>query len=157
MTRTAEARFWQGAGAAIGIAGGFLMAYSLGRYGLASIDPAALMYGMAASFMMLCGGACYIAGRALHVEETALTSREASLWKTLATVCIVAGGVVVISAWRQHSSLLLDRIATGLAGAFSVMFGVLCLVGERVMSHMHDALGVVRTEDRSKVTVISHS
>ncbi len=151
MSRNTEARFWQAVGGAVGILGGFLIAYDFGRYGLASIDPVALMYGMAASFLVLTGGACYIAGRALHVEETALTTREASLWKTLATVCIVAGGVVVISAWRQHTGLLLDRMATGLAGAFSMMFGVLCRVGERVMSHMHDVLAAGKTEDKSAV------
>lgn len=148
MTRTAEARFWQGVGAAIGVAGGFLMAYDFGRYGLASIDPKALMMGAAASFLMLAGGACYIAGRALHVEETELTPREASLWKTLATVCIVAGAVVVVGAWRESGEFVLDRLATGLAGAFSMMFGVICLVGERVMSHMHDAL--VMNKETSK-------
>jgi hypothetical protein len=69
-----------------------------------------------------------------------LGSREATLWKVLATVCLVAGGVVVVVAWRQSNTLMLDRLTMGLAGAFSMMFGVLCLVGERVMSHMHDAL-----------------
>ena len=154
MTRTAEARFWQGMGAAIGIAGGFVMAYNMGRYGLASIEPVALLYGMAASFLMLAGGACYVAGRALHVEETALTSREASLWKTLSTVCLVAGGLVVISAWRQNGDLLRDRMAMGMAGAFSMMFGVICLVGVRVMSRMHDALVLPRSEEKSRVASI---
>ena len=141
MTRTAEARFWQAVGALIGITGGSLLGYAFGKYGPASIEPRALMLGIAGSFLILTGGASYISGRALHVEETALTSLEATLWKTLAAVCLVAGGIVVVAAWRQNNTLLLDRLAMGLAGAFSMMFGVLCLMGERVMSHMHDALG----------------
>ena len=154
MTRAAEASLWQGLGAAIGIAGGFVMAYNLGRYGLASIEPIALLYGMAASFLMLAGGACYVAGRALHVEETVLTPREASLWKTLSIVCLVAGGVVVMSSWRESGDLLRDRMAMGMAGAFSMMFGVICLVGVRVMSRMHDALALTRPEEKSRVASI---
>jgi peptidoglycan/LPS O-acetylase OafA/YrhL len=140
MTRTAEARFWQGLGAFIGIAGGSVLGYAFAKYGPASIEPRALYMGVAGSFTILAGGACYIAGRALHVEETALTATEAFLWKALALVCLAAGATVVVFAWRQHDVLVLDRLAMGLAGAFSMMFGVLCLVGERVMSHMHDVL-----------------
>jgi hypothetical protein len=140
MTRTSEARFWQGVGAIIGIAGGSAVGYAFAKYGLASIEPKALMLGIGGSFTILTGGACYIAGRALHVEEAKLTATEAFLWKTLALVCLVAGGTVVVLADRQNGALLLDRLAMGLAGAFSMMFGVVCLMGQRVMSHMHDAL-----------------
>ena len=149
MTRTSEARFWQAVGAMVGIAGGAMLGYAFGKYGLASIEPRALMLGIGGSFTILCGGSCYIAGRALHVEETTLTSTEAFLWKALAVVCITAGGVVVVFADRQHGSLLLDRLATGLAGAFSIMFGVVCLMGERVMSHMHDVLVVGKAGDKT--------
>jgi hypothetical protein len=149
MTRTSEARFWQTIGAAIGITGGFLLAYDMGRFGLASIDSKALLYGMMASFLILAGGACYIAGRALHVEDTPLTSHEAGLWKTLATVCIVAGAVVVVGAWRQTNDLILDRLAMCSAGAFSMMFGVICLVGQRVMVHMHGALSTNKSTEKA--------
>ena len=37
MTRTSEARFWQAIGAAVGIAGGFLLAYDMGRFGLLTL------------------------------------------------------------------------------------------------------------------------
>ena len=148
MTRTAEARFWQAVGAIIGIAGGSALGYAFGKYGPASIEPRALMLGVAGSFTILTGGACYIGGRALHVEETRLTSTEAFLWKTLALVCLASGAAVVAFTWSQHKALLLDRLAMGLAGAFSMMFGVVCLMGERVMSHMHDAL--VGDAERSK-------
>ncbi len=145
MTRASEARFWQGVGAFIGIAGGAVLGYAFGKYGPASIEPRALVMGLAGSFTILAGGACYIAGRALHVEETTLTATEAFLWKTLAMVCLVAGAAVIAFTSRQHEVLLLDRLAMGLAGAFSMMFGVVCLTGERVMSHMHDALVVTKT------------
>ncbi|HEY5162304.1 MAG TPA: hypothetical protein VII81_04755 [Terriglobales bacterium] len=149
MTRSAEATFWQAVGAVIGIAGGSDLGYALGKYGLASIEPKALMLGIAGSFLLLTGGACYIAGRALHVEESVLGSREATLWKLLATVCLVSGGAAVVMAWRQSNVLMLDRLTMGLAGAFSMMFGVLCLVGERVMSHMHDALAANKPAARA--------
>lgn len=149
MTRTSEARFWQSIGAAVGIAGGFLLAYDMGRFGLASIDSKALLYGMVASFLVLAGCACYITGRALHVEDTPLTAQEAGLWKTLATVCIVAGAVVVIGSWRQSSDQILDRLAMCSAGAFSMMFGVICLVGQRVMVHMHGALNANKGSEKA--------
>jgi len=139
MSRSSEARFWQAIGAVLALVGGISLAYDFERYGLASIEPKALALGAAASFVLLSAGACYIAGRALHVGETDLTSTEAALWKTLAAVCLVAGAAVVVLASRQQG-LMLDRVTMGLAGAFSIMFGVLCLTGERVMSHMHDAL-----------------
>ena len=139
MSRSSEARFWQGIGSLLALAGGLLLAFDFERFGLASVEPKALAMGAAASFILLAAGACYIGGRAMHVGETALTPLEAGLWKALAGVCLVAGTAVVVLAWRQHG-LLLDRVTMGLAGSFSIMFGVLCLVGERVMRHMHDAL-----------------
>ncbi|MBZ5628248.1 MAG: hypothetical protein LAO06_05210 [Acidobacteriia bacterium] len=149
MTRSSEARLWQALGAIFGVVGGLLLAYTFGRYGLASIDHTALEYGMAASFFMMAGVAEFLAGRALHVEETVLTPRESSLWNLLSAVCIIGGAAVVIFAKLQHGAMILDRLATGMAGAFAIMIGVLCLVGQRVMSHMHDAL-VVRKGDRAK-------
>ena len=139
MSRSSEARFWQAIGAVLALGGGVLLAYVFERYGLASIDPKALAAGAAASFILLTAGACYISGRALHVGETALTPLEARLWKTLAAVCLIAGSAVIALAWRQRG-LLLDRVTMGLAGAFALMFGILCLTGQRVMSHMHGAL-----------------
>ncbi len=150
MSRGSEARFWQVVGVVVGVLGGLLLAYDFAVYGLASINPRALEYGMAASFMMLAGAAAFLAGRALHVEETALTPLEAHLWKTLGGVCIVGGAVIVIFTKLQHQLLIMDRIATGLAGAFAMMFGVLALVGERVMTRMHDVLVVSKAEEKTK-------
>jgi hypothetical protein len=123
-----------------------LLAYTFGRYGLASIDHTALEYGMAASFLVMAGVAAFLAGRALHVEETVLTPRESALWNLLSAVCIIGGAAVVVFAKLQHSALILDRLATGMGGAYAIMIGVLCLVGQRVMSHMHDVLVVQKGE-----------
>jgi hypothetical protein len=144
MKRTTEARFWQVAGAVVGIGGGAVLAYVSNGYGLAPIEPRALVYVMAAAFMIVAGGAAFLAGRALRVEETRLSPVEATLWKALAAVCILGGVVVIAFAKTQQGAFLLDRMATAMAGAFSVLFGVLCLVGERVMAHMHDVLVVQR-------------
>jgi len=43
-----------------------------------------------------------------------------------------------------------DRLAMGIAGSFFLMIGVLCLVGQRVMSHMHDSW-VLSKEEREKI------
>ena len=149
MTRTSEARLWQGLGAVVGVAGGFLLAYTYGRYGLASLDHTALECLMASLFMIMAGAAAFLAGRALHVEETHLTPRESLLWNVLSAVCLIGGATVAIFTKVQHGASIVDRLAMGIAGAFFMMIGVLCLVGQRVMSHMHDAL-VVRKGDRAK-------
>jgi len=144
MNRGAEARFWQIVGVIAGVGGGLLLAYTFAVFGLASIDYRALQYGMAASFLMLAGTAAFLAGRALHVEETRLTPVEARLWNVLAAVCLIGGAVTVGFAKFQRQALALDRITIGLAGAFAMMFGVLALMGERIMAHMHDVLVVNR-------------
>lgn len=151
MSRTTEARFWQAIGLVGGVFGGLLLAYTFGRYGLASVDHTALNYGMASGFIMLAGGAAFLAGRALHVEEVGLASRESTLWNLLSGVCIIGGMAVVLFAWAQHHALMLDRMATGMGGAFATLLGIMCLVGQRVMSHMHDALVVGRTAGIQKV------
>jgi hypothetical protein len=150
MKRSSEARLWQAVGVFVGVLGALLLAYTYGRYGFASIDHKALQYGMASSFLIMAGAAAFLAGRALHVEETHLTPRESKLWIALAAVCLVGGTAIVIFAKVGRSATILDRLASGLAGAVFTMIGVLCLVGQRVMSHMHDAW-VLSAEERAKI------
>jgi hypothetical protein len=50
----------------------------------------------------------------------------------------------------QHAASIIDRLAMGIAGAFFMMIGVLCLVGQRVMSRMHDAW-ILSAEEREKI------
>ena len=150
MSRPWEARLWQALGLFVGVLGGLLLAYTFGRYGLASLDHAALKYGMASSFLMMAGAAAFLAGRALHVEETHLTRKDSWLWILLAAVCLIGGAAIVIFARGQHSASIVDQLAMGIAGAFFMMIGVLCLVGQRVMSHMHEAW-VLSAEEREKI------
>ena len=150
MKRSLEARCWQAVGLVVGVAGGLLLAYTFGRYGLASLDHRALVYGIASSFLMMAGAAAFLSGRALHVEETHLTRKESMLWYLLSAVCLVGGVAIVIFTKGQHGASILDKLAMGIAGAFFMMIGVLCLVGQRVMSHMHDSW-VLSAEDREKI------
>ena len=157
MTRSFEARFWQAVGVVVGVSGGLLLAYTFGRYGFASLEPRALEYGMAASFAMLAGAAAFLAGRALHVEEAALTGSESVLWRLLAYVCLIGGSFLVLNAKLQSKDLLLDRITMGLAGAFAMMLGVICLVGQRVMAHMHGVLVAQKPEDAAGKAQVAES
>ena len=150
MSRPWEARLWQALGLFVGVLGGLLLAYTFGRYGLASLDHSALKYGIASSFIMMAGAAAFLAGRALHVEATHLTPRESALWNALSAVCLIGGAAIVIFARGQHSASIVDQLAMGIAGAFFMMIGVLCLVGQRVMSHMHDAW-VLSAEERERI------
>ena len=150
MTRSAEARLWQALGVFVGVLGGLLLAYTYGRYGLASLDHKALEYGIASSFIMMAGAAAFLAGRALHVEETHLTRKESWLWNLLAAVCLIGGAAVVVLTKVQHGASVVDQLTMGIAGGFFMVIGVLCLVGQRVMSHMHDAW-VLSKEEREKI------
>ena len=130
--------------------GGLLLAYTFGRYGLTSLDLRALVYGITSSFLMMAGAAAFLAGRALHVEETHLTRKESWLWNLLSAVCLVGGAAIVIFTKGQQGASIVDKLAMGMAGAFFMMVGVLCLVGQRVMSHMHDSW-VLSAEDRERI------
>jgi drug/metabolite transporter (DMT)-like permease len=150
MSRSSEARWWQALGVIVGVLGMLLLAYTYGRYGLTSLNRKALEYGMASSFMMMAGAAAFLAGRALHVEETHLTRKESWLWNLLSGVCLIGGAAVVIFTKVQHIASIVDRLAMGIAGAFFLMIGVLCLVGQRVMSRMHEAW-VLSKEERLRI------
>jgi hypothetical protein len=65
-------------------------------------------------------------------------------------VWLVGGAAVVIFAKSQHGASIVDRLAMGIGGSFFLMIGVLCLVGQRVMSRMHDAW-VLSKEGREKI------
>ncbi len=138
MRRTAEARAWQTVGIIVGIAGFGLLAYEFAAKGFAAVDWRSLRDGIAASFLILAGTACVLAGRSMYVEETKLTSTESTLWKTLAFVSMVGGVALIGWTWSQHHLFAIDRLIMGLAGGFGLMFGTLCLLGQRVMAHMHD-------------------
>lgn len=149
MTRSAEATFWQAVGLLLAMAGITLLGYATFEFGLASINPAALRIGLAASFLILGGAACFVSGRALHVQETKLTAGEARLWSALAVICCVSGAAVVVFTFTQHTLLVMDRLAMGLAGGFAVMMGVICLLGQRVMSHMETMVEIQEREEKA--------
>jgi len=150
MKRSTEARLWQAVGLIVGVAGGLLLAYTFGKYGLASLAFKALQYGMASSFLMMAGAAAFLAGRALHVEETHLTKKESLLWNVLSAICLIGGAAIVIYTKLHHNAAFVDRLAMGVGGAFFTMVGVLCLVGQRVMSRVHDAW-ILTADERAKI------
>jgi len=139
MSRTSEARFWQAVGALVTFVGVCVIVWAFSKYGVASIEPRALMQGLAASFAMLAGMVMFLSGRALHIEESAFSAFESKLWISLAIAALISGAVVVGYTFTLHAILILDRLAMGAAGSFAMMLGVVCLVGQRVMSHMHDS------------------
>ncbi|MGZ4811364.1 MAG: hypothetical protein ACXVZJ_08035 [Terriglobales bacterium] len=127
-----------------------LLAYTFGRYGFASLDRTAMEYNIVSSFSMMAGAAAFLAGRSLNVQATHLTRTESRLWVAMATVCLIGGLTIVIATKLQLGTALVDEVTMGVGGAFFIMLGVLCLVGQRVMSHMHDAW-VLTAEEREKL------
>ncbi len=140
MTRTAEAVAWQLLGVIIAVLGVVIVGYVGVKSGLELIQLRPFFMGLAGCFLALTGGACFIAGRVLRCAEAQLTFGESMVWGILAALSLLAGAVVLVLAWRMGNEIVLDRLATGLSGAFAMMFGVLCLLGQRVMSHMHDGM-----------------
>jgi len=150
MRRAKEARLCQCIGLPVGVLGGLLLAYTYGRYGMASLNHTSLEYEIASSFIIMAGAAVVLAGRVLHVEHTHLTKKESMLWQVLAIVCMVGGGIIVVFAKFAPFNNIIDKLATGVAGASFLLIGVMCLMGQRIMSHMHDAW-VLSAEDREKL------
>ncbi len=150
MRRAKEARLLQAVGLPVGIVGGLLLAYTYGRYGLASLSHSALEYEIAASFIIMAGAAVVLAGRVLHVEHTHLTKKESKLWQILAAVCMVGGAIIVGFVKLAPFNNIIDKLATGVAGASFLLIGIMCLMGQRVMSHMHDAW-VLSADEREKL------
>lgn len=136
MTRSTEARFWQVLGLLLGMAGVVILSYEVFEFGLASILPTAMRLGMTGGVMVVGGTACFVAGRALQVEETVLTPGESTLWLVLGWVASLSGAVVVGLSFTQRSLLGMDRLAMLLAGALALVAGLVCLLGQRVMTHM---------------------
>ncbi len=151
MTLNTEARFWQAVGGPAALGGGFLLVHAVSRYGPTSVEPAAIQYGLAGSFIVLAGVLGFLTGRGLHAEREGMSKLESVLWLILAAVGIVLGALTILMAkldlivlrgpsgvsFSRHAGmLLLDRLVIGFGGAFAIMLGVICLLGQRLMSHM---------------------
>jgi len=100
-------------------------------------DTITLSTGIAASFMMLAGIAGTVFGRVMHSLTEGYDAQEARLWHLFASVCCACGTFAVLytalSQWNKVPSL--TSLTVGLAGAFLIMAGVICLLGNRVMHH----------------------
>ena len=138
-----EAHLWHVLGSIAVISGFLLLAETFRLYGVVYADPLGLAVGLAASFVILSGVAAFLTGRVLHAVHDGYKRREAALWRIFAAVCCGAGAVAVITAWKQSADRLpnLDHIATGLAGSFIIMVGVLAILAQRVMQHATEERG----------------
>ncbi len=165
MTLNTEARVWQAVGALSALGGGFLLVHAVSRYGPTSIEPAAIEYGLAGSFMVLAGALGFFTGRGLHAQDSGMSKLESVLWLILAVVGIVLGTLAVlmakldlivlrgstgISFSRNAGMLLLDRIVIGFGGAFAIMLGIVGLLGQRLMSNMQKLSGRAELKTEAK-------
>ena len=133
-----EARIWQTIGIVSWAGGAGMLLVLMKQNGVVRVtDTTVLSTGIAASFMMLAGIAGTVFGRVLHALSEGYDAEEARLWHLFATVCCACGAFAVlftaISHWNRAPSL--TALTVGLAGAFLVMAGVICLLGNRVMHH----------------------
>jgi len=139
MSAIKEGQLLQAAGLASILGGSAFLARVTSVYGVITVDHSSLSLGLAASFMMLAGGAAFVFGRVLVATAAGAGSRERLLWKLLAAAGIGAGVVTVYLAHRQslaHPLPSLDQLAVGLAGSFVLMAGILALLAQRVMRHL---------------------
>lgn len=137
MILRTEALFWQVMGAVAALGGGFLLLHAFSRYGLATLDSRAIQLEIAGSFMLASGLLGFVTGRGMHAEERGTKKLESVLWLILGVVGIVAGIATVITAQFIDTYTLTDRLTMRLAGAFSIMLGIICLLGQRLMARMH--------------------
>ena len=139
MSAIKEGQLWQAAGLASILGGSAFLLRVMLVYGVTTVDHSSLSLGLAASFMMLAGGAAFVSGRVLVATAAGAGSCERKLWKLLAAVGIGAGAVTVYLTHRQslvHPLPSLDQLALGLAGSFVLVAGLLALLGQRVMRHL---------------------
>ncbi len=133
-----EARTWQTIGIVAWAAGAGMLLVLMKQNGVVQVkDTVTLSTGIAASFMMLAGIAGTVFGRVMHALMHGYNPAEARLWHLLATVCCACGAFAVLyeAVGKWSSRISLTALTVGLAGAFLVMAGVICLLGNRVMQH----------------------
>jgi hypothetical protein len=149
MNINTEAKFWQALGAIGVLGGGFLLLHAFSRYGMTSVENRAILYSLMGSFALLAGALSFLTGRGLHAEQVGMQKMESVLLLVLAAVAIVGGAVTIVLTRLHGEMLLLDRMMTGMAGAFSIMFGLICLLGQRLMCHMHEIGGHAKAEEKA--------
>lgn len=133
-----ESRIWQTIGIIAWAAGAGMLLILFKLNGVIKVsDTATLSNGLAASFMMLAGIAGTVFGRVMHAVVHGYKAEEARLWHTFAMVCCSCGAfaVLFITVGHWKKSVSLTALTVGLAGAFLIMAGVICLLGNRVMHH----------------------
>ena len=131
-----EARVWQTIGIVSWAAGAGMLLVLAKENGVVRVtDTSTLSTGVTASFMMLAGIAGTVFGRVMHSVLEGYDALEARLWHLFSTVCCACGAysVVYIAIGHWNRPLSLTSLTVGLAGAFLIMAGVICLLGNRVM------------------------
>ena len=136
MSVDQEARIWQTIGIAAWAAGAGMLLVLIKENGVVRVtDITMLSTGLAASFMMLAGIAGTVFGRVMHAAKEGYDAGEARLWHLFATVCCSCGAFAVFYIVVGSKTPTLTSLTVGLAGAFLIMAGVICLLGNRVMHH----------------------
>lgn len=131
MKNAVEANVWQIAGGAVTVAGGAVLLYAFLHFGFASAEQSAITVGVVASFLLLIGITTFCAGRALHVELVPMARVEVLLWRTLTIVCF-AGGLALVGFSVINEDTYLGWLASFLAGAFSIVAGVVFTIAQRL-------------------------
>lgn len=148
MALEQEARIWQTIGIAAWAAGAGMLLVLIKENGVVRVaDTTMLSTGLAASFMMLAGIAGTVFGRVMHALTAGYKAEEARLWHLFASVCCACGALAVIYVAAGHWSTApsLTSLTVGLAGAFLIMAGVICLLGNRVMQHTRQSAAAAKT------------
>jgi hypothetical protein len=133
-----EARIWQTIGIIAWAAGSGMLLMLFKQNGMVRVtDLGTLSAGLSASFLILAGIAGTVFGRVMAALLHGYNHQEARLWHLFASVCCSCGAFAILylalATWQKTISL--TRVTIGLAGAFFVMTGVICLLGNRVMDH----------------------
>ncbi|MGH9600835.1 MAG: hypothetical protein ACRD24_00485 [Terriglobales bacterium] len=139
MNATKEGGLWQAVGLASCLGGAAFLARVIAIYGVALVDPSSLSLGLAASFMMLAGAAAFFAGRVMAAIAGGARRLELLTWKVVAVVAMLAGAAKIYLVHRASLAsplAALDHIATGLAGSFVIMVGIMALLAQRLMRQL---------------------
>jgi hypothetical protein len=118
-----DPKIWQTFGRAVLAGGAVVIAIGLYMSPHDHVNTTRMAVGLAGSFMALAGIACLSAGAVMT------GSQSTSTWKMLGALGEGIGLIVVlVAAWRgmKVEAPTWNHVAIGLAGAFTLMAGVLC-------------------------------
>lgn len=140
MTEPRESRLWLLVGCAFTIGGTVLLAADFQNWlRTRQLDAEGFKIGVFCSLVLLAGLIALLAWRIFRNLEHPALDHGRILWLLLARIGTPAGAILVEYEWGKTMSIptTFNEKAALMAGGFIFLAGLLSLMGERVICHVH--------------------